>query len=151
MDRIRIVIADDHPVVRAGLQEMLRSQPDFEIVGEASNGVEAVALVNQVQPDVVLMDLRMTLLDGTGATDQIPAQQANGSAGLTSYEVMRIFCVPSSWRDGPPAQRCAEKNSSPLCYRGSGKQYPRRPSPLACFIRCGSRAGKHSRLRVRSP
>ena len=68
MGRIRIVIADDHPVVRAGLHEMLRSQPDFEIVGEASNGVEAVSLVNQVQPDVVLMDLRMTLLDGAAAT-----------------------------------------------------------------------------------
>ena len=58
MGRIRIVIADDHPVVRAGLQEILRSQPDFEIVGEASNGVEAVALASQVQPDVVLMGLR---------------------------------------------------------------------------------------------
>jgi DNA-binding NarL/FixJ family response regulator len=55
MGRIRIVIADDHPVVRAGLQDLLRSQPDFEIVGEASNGVEAVTLVSHVQPDVVLM------------------------------------------------------------------------------------------------
>jgi DNA-binding NarL/FixJ family response regulator len=87
MGRIRIVIADDHPVVRAGLQEMLRSQPDFEIVGEASNGVEAVALVNQVQPDVVLMDLRMTLLDGAAATAQIHAQQTKTAVlVLTSYE-----------------------------------------------------------------
>ena len=87
MDRIRIVIADDHPVVRAGLQEMLRSQPDFEIVGEATNGVEAVALVNQVQPDVVLMDLRMTLLDGAAATAQICAQHTKTAVlVLTSYE-----------------------------------------------------------------
>jgi len=87
MGRIRIVIADDHPVVRAGLQEMLRSQPDFEIVGEATNGVEAVALVNQVQPDVVLMDLRMTLLDGAAATAQICAQHTKTAVlVLTSYE-----------------------------------------------------------------
>lgn len=87
MGRIRIVIADDHPVVRAGLQEILRSQPDFEIVGEASNGVEAVALASQVQPDVVLMDLRMTLLDGAAATAQIRAQQARTAVlVLTSYE-----------------------------------------------------------------
>ncbi|HEX9068626.1 MAG TPA: response regulator transcription factor [Ktedonobacterales bacterium] len=87
MGRIRIVIADDHPVVRAGLHDLLRSQPDFEIVGEASNGVEAVTLVNQVQPDVVLMDLRMTLLDGAAATEAIRARQAHTAVlVLTSYE-----------------------------------------------------------------
>lgn len=87
MGRIRIVIADDHPVVRAGLQEMFRGQPDFEVVGEASNGVEAVTLVHQVQPDVVLMDLRMTLLDGAAATAQISARQGQTAVLiLTSYE-----------------------------------------------------------------
>ncbi len=87
MGNIRIVIADDHPVVRAGLQDMLSSQPDFEIVGEASNGVEAVALVNEVRPDVVLMDLRMTLLDGAAATEEILARQAQTAVLiLTSYE-----------------------------------------------------------------
>jgi DNA-binding NarL/FixJ family response regulator len=87
MGRIRIVIADDHPVVRAGLQEMLSSQPDFEIVGEASNGVEAVTLVNQVRPDVVLMDLRMTLLDGAAATEEIRAGLPQTAVlVLTSYE-----------------------------------------------------------------
>jgi DNA-binding NarL/FixJ family response regulator len=95
MDRIRIVIADDHPVVRAGLQEMLRGQPDFEIVGEASNGVEAVALVNQVQPDVVLMDLRMTLLDGAEATAQIHAQQTN-TAVLVLANYPMEYRPPSS-------------------------------------------------------
>lgn len=87
MGHIRIVIADDHPVVRAGLHEMLSSQPDFEIVGEASNGVEAVTLVNQVQPDVVLMDLRMTLLDGAAATEEILAGRPQTAVlVLTSYE-----------------------------------------------------------------
>jgi Response regulator receiver domain len=63
-----ILIADDHPVVRAGLQGMLASQPDFELVGEATTGMEAAALAAQLRPDVVLMDLRMAELDGAAAT-----------------------------------------------------------------------------------
>ncbi|GHO98088.1 DNA-binding response regulator [Reticulibacter mediterranei] len=74
MKRIRLIIADDHPVVRAGLQGMLASQPDFEIVGEATNGAEAVALVVALQPDLVLMDLRMATMDGVAATAQIRRQ-----------------------------------------------------------------------------
>lgn len=75
MKRIRLVIADDHPVVRAGLEGMLASQPDFEIVGEATTGVEAVALTAALHPDVVLMDLRMAEMDGVAATAQIRKQQ----------------------------------------------------------------------------
>ena len=75
MQLIRVLIADDHPVVRAGLQGMLASQPDFELVGEATTGVEAVALAAQLRPDVVLIDLRMAELDGVAATAQIRAQQ----------------------------------------------------------------------------
>ncbi len=75
MKRIRLVIADDHPVVRAGLQGMLASQPDFEIVGEATTGVEVVALAVTLHPDVVLMDLRMAELDGVAATAHIRKQQ----------------------------------------------------------------------------
>jgi DNA-binding NarL/FixJ family response regulator len=69
--RIRLIIADDHPVVRTGLQGMLASQPDFEIVGEATNGAEAVTLAATLQPDLVLMDLRMAIMDGVAATAQI--------------------------------------------------------------------------------
>jgi DNA-binding NarL/FixJ family response regulator len=72
--RIRLVIADDHPVIRAGLQGMLASQPDFEIIGEATNGAEAVALAATLQPDLVLMDLRMATMDGVAATAQIRRQ-----------------------------------------------------------------------------
>lgn len=71
MTRIRIVIADDHPIVRAGLQGLLSSQPDFEVIGEASNGHEALELVRTHQPDVVLVDLRMPRLDGVGTTREI--------------------------------------------------------------------------------
>ena len=87
MTRIRVLIADDHPVVRAGLQGMLASQPDFELVGEATTGVEAVALAAQLHPDVVLMDLRMAELDGATATAQIRAQQPRTPVlVLTTYE-----------------------------------------------------------------
>lgn len=68
---IRLVIADDHPVVRAGLKGMLVSQADFAVVGEASSGLEAVELTERLQPDVVIMDLRMAQMDGTAAIAQM--------------------------------------------------------------------------------
>jgi DNA-binding NarL/FixJ family response regulator len=61
---IRVAVADDHPVVRDGLVAMLRSEPDFTIVGEAPSGAEAVSLVERVAPDVLLLDLEMPGLDG---------------------------------------------------------------------------------------
>jgi len=87
MPRIRVLIADDHPVVRAGLQGMLASQPDFELVGEASTGEEAVAMASHLHPDVVLMDLRMAELDGAAATAHIHAQHPKMAVlVLTTYE-----------------------------------------------------------------
>ncbi len=68
---IRLVIADDHPVVRTGLKGMLGSSDDFMVVGEASSGVEAVELTKRLQPDVVIMDLRMAQMDGTTAIAQM--------------------------------------------------------------------------------
>ena len=63
MNTIRIIIIDDHPVVREGLRGMLASQPDFEVVGEAADGAAGVELIVALQPDVTLMDLRMPGLD----------------------------------------------------------------------------------------
>lgn len=64
---IRILLADDHPVVRDGLAAMLATQPDFEVVGEAGNGAEALIEAARLRPDVVLMDLEMPELDGIEA------------------------------------------------------------------------------------
>ncbi len=75
MKRVRILIADDHPVVRTGLEGMLAGQPEFEVVGEATNGQQAVALVDKLRPDVVLMDLRMPEVDGVAATSEIKRLQ----------------------------------------------------------------------------
>jgi two-component system, NarL family, response regulator LiaR len=65
---IRILIADDHAVVRQGLRMFLALDPELEVVGEAANGAEAVALTRELRPDVVLMDLLMPQMDGTAAT-----------------------------------------------------------------------------------
>lgn len=63
---IRVAVADDHPVVRDGLVAMLRSEPEFEVVGEAGSGSEAVRLVERLGPDVLMLDLEMPGLDGVG-------------------------------------------------------------------------------------
>ncbi|HEY0995339.1 MAG TPA: response regulator transcription factor [Gemmatimonadaceae bacterium] len=77
---IRVVLADDHSMVRSGLKAVLSSAADIEVVGEAANGKEAVALTQRLNPDVVIMDLTMPELDGIGATKEIVA--ANGSRVL---------------------------------------------------------------------
>ncbi len=73
-ESIRILIADDHPVVRTGLQGMLAKHEEFVIIGEAENGEQALRLTSERRPDVVLMDLRMPLMDGLQATIQIRQQ-----------------------------------------------------------------------------
>ncbi len=84
---IRILLVDDHPVVRAGLLGLLSSQPDFKVVGEASNGLEALRLLEQVGVDVVLMDLRMPQMDGVAAIRQIRARFAGVQVlVLTTYD-----------------------------------------------------------------
>jgi DNA-binding NarL/FixJ family response regulator len=72
-DPIRLLLADDHPVVRDGLAAMLATQPDFSVVGEAGTGAEAVAEAARLRPDVVLMDLEMPALDGIEAIRQLRA------------------------------------------------------------------------------
>jgi two-component system, NarL family, response regulator LiaR len=68
---IRVLIADDHAVVRQGLRVFLSAQPDIEVVGEAATGTQAIALVNRLSPDVVVMDLLMPGMDGFAATRHI--------------------------------------------------------------------------------
>jgi len=84
---IRLLIADDHPVVRDGLRGMLANEADFEVVGEAASGAEAVALTERERPDVVLMDLQMPGVDGATATAEI-AERFPGTRVLvlTTYD-----------------------------------------------------------------
>ncbi len=86
-ETIKILIVDDHPVVRDGLKGMLAGLDEFEIVGEASDGLQAVESVRQFTPQVVLMDLRMPELDGVQATARIHARwPATYVLVLTTYD-----------------------------------------------------------------
>jgi DNA-binding NarL/FixJ family response regulator len=85
---IRVVLADDQPIVRAGFQTILDAQPDIEVVGEAADGVEAVAVVERLRPDVVVMDIRMPNLDGISATRRIFERD---SSGATKVLVLTTF------------------------------------------------------------
>ncbi|MFD9724369.1 response regulator [Streptomyces sp. NPDC059072] len=87
---IRVLLADDQLLVRAGFRALLDAQPDIEVSGEAADGDEAVRLVRELRPDVVLMDIRMPVLDGLAATRGITADEALGDVRvvmLTTFEL----------------------------------------------------------------
>jgi len=85
--RIRVLVADDHPVVRTGLAAVITQQLDLQLVAEAENGERAVALFREHQPDVVLMDLRMPVMDGIEAIRKITAEfPAARILAMTTYE-----------------------------------------------------------------
>ena len=86
---IKILVADDHALFRAGLVALLATTPDFEVVGEASDGLEAVAIAAGTRPDVVLMDVRMPALDGIEATTRIlsASSEAPKVIALTAFDL----------------------------------------------------------------
>ena len=86
-EQIRILVADDHPIVREGLAGLIEDEEDMIVVGEAANGREAIELFNQHQPDVTLMDLRMPQLEGVEAITLIRQQATNARIIiLTTYD-----------------------------------------------------------------
>ena len=86
---VRIVVADDHPIVRDGFAELLSTQPDFEVVGVAADGAEAVRIATECKPDVVIMDVRMPVMDGIEATRRLTAlaDQAPRVLVLTTFHL----------------------------------------------------------------
>jgi len=85
---IRVLIADDQALVRSGFRLILETRPDIEVVGEAANGEQAIVLANELEPHVILMDIRMPTLDGIEATRQIVA-----SGSKTRILVLTTFDV----------------------------------------------------------
>jgi DNA-binding NarL/FixJ family response regulator len=111
-NRVRVLVVDDHPVVRAGMVALLSESPDIEIVAEASDGAQALVAVSQHHLDVVLMDLRMPVLDGVAATAAIQAlPRAPHVLILTTYDTDAdiVRAVEAGARgyllkDAPPAE-----------------------------------------------
>ena len=104
---IRVLIVDDHEVVRQGLRYMLEQRPDFEVVGEGSDGEEAIALVNDLLPDVVLLDLLMPRVDGWDflkIRKQDPALR-----GIPVIVVTGVSIASDEWAQAAGASGCLKK------------------------------------------
>lgn len=84
---IRVLVVDDHEVVRRGFVRLLQAEAGFEVVGEAGDGVEAVTLASRLSPDVVLMDIRMPELDGIEATRRIAGSGGSRVVVLTTFDL----------------------------------------------------------------
>jgi len=126
MDPISILIADDHPLILAGLSSLLGAMPEFRLVAQATDGVQAVALYRQHRPDVVIMDLGMPRLNGVDAIEQIRAEDADASIViLTTYQGDED--VYRGLQAGAKAYLLKDGGSEQLadCLRtvASGKQY----------------------------
>jgi DNA-binding NarL/FixJ family response regulator len=84
---IRVVLADDHSVVRKGVREFLEEEPDIDVIGEASDGLQAVELATELQPDVIVMDIKMPQLSGVDATKRIRSAAPKVRVlALTAYD-----------------------------------------------------------------
>jgi DNA-binding NarL/FixJ family response regulator len=108
---IRVLIVDDQSLVRAGFRLVLENEPDIEVVGEASNGHEAVHSAARLEPDVILMDIRMPELDGIAATRQITERHPARVLVLTTYDLdeyvydaLQAGASGFLLKDTPPAQ-----------------------------------------------
>jgi DNA-binding NarL/FixJ family response regulator len=112
---IKVLLVDDQALVRAGFRLIVQTQPDFEVVGEASDGAEAVKLVRELAPDVVLMDIRMPGLDGIEATRQLAAAANSPRVLMLTtfdadeylYDTMRAGASGFLLKDVPPEQLIA--------------------------------------------
>jgi DNA-binding NarL/FixJ family response regulator len=93
-DTIRVVLADDHAVVRAGLKAVLGAARDIEVIGEAKNGLEAVTLTERFKPDVVVMDLTMPELDGASATREIIKKGLPARVLILTMHTEEDYLVP---------------------------------------------------------
>ena len=116
---IRVLVADDQPMVREGLRMLLTGEPDIEVVAEASNGVEAVAMAERFDPAVVLMDIQMPELDGLEATRRIIATSSAARILILTtfghdqhlYEALRSGASGFVFKDDPAEQLIAAVRS----------------------------------------
>jgi DNA-binding NarL/FixJ family response regulator len=142
-----LLIADDQALVRVGLRKIMETEPDTTVVGEASNGAEAVSAVRALRPDVVLMDIRMPVLDGIEATRRIISAQPGTKVlilttfGLDSYvyDALRAGASGFMLKDAPPEEIAAavrivaggDALLAPAVTRAVIDEFARRPAPRA--------------------
>ena len=115
MSAIRVLVVDDQALVRAGFRMILEAEPDMEVVGEAADGVEAIAAVQRDRPDVVLMDVRMPNLDGIAATRRILEDDSAAKVLMLTtfdmdeyvYEAFRAGASGFLLKDVPPERLVA--------------------------------------------
>ena len=93
-DMIRVILADDHTVVRRGLKAVLGTAKDIEVIGEAKNGREAIALVERFKPDVLVMDLDMDEMGGTDALKEIIAKKLSARVLILTMHAEEEYLVP---------------------------------------------------------
>ena len=145
---IRVAIADDHALVRAGFRALIEAEPGLEVVGEAADGAEAVDLARTARPDVILMDIRMPGTDGVAATSQITSQQPAGQLParvlvLTTFDLdeyvyaaLRAGASGFLLKDTPPAElltairiiAAGDALLAPSVTRKLIREFARRPS-----------------------
>lgn len=142
---IRVVIADDQELVRAGFRMILEVQPDIEVVGEAGDGAEAIDVARALEPDVVLMDVRMPNTDGIEATRRLLAADTRARVLMLTtfdadeyvYDAMKAGASGFLLKNAPPTQLIAavrataqgEAQVAPEIVRRMVDEFVRRPPP----------------------
>jgi two-component system response regulator NreC len=127
--KVRVLIVDDHSIVREGVRMILTGQEDFEVVGEASNGREGVELVRRMKPDVVVMDISMPDMNGIEATAKIRGEMPNVEVlGLTMHEEdSYVFELLKAGAAGYVLKRAASEdlvNAVRAAHKGQAFLYP---------------------------
>src|SRR5574341_731301 len=113
MEKIRVIIADDHAVVREGTRHILEQEEDLQVIGEARDGAEAVALTEALKPDVAIVDISMPVMGGIEATERIKVSRP-GTAVLilTSYDDDRyVFALLAAGAAGRSEEHTSELQS----------------------------------------